>query len=302
MAAFPSGIHTGTTLASFIPSVWGEKINTAFLSKLFMGSFFTDRSSELAGGGNVLYTPNIAELSATAVSVGTAVATNQPTDTKITLTVDQWFEASFGIADLQAAQVMQSYTIQSRYADVAAHAVAKKLEVAIASLFAGFSQVVGTSTAVIADSDIRKALGYIEAANIDTTDSANLCFFFDATVFWNQVMALDRFVLNVNAPESSPVGKGAVGMLYGIPVKRSSNIQYVSGTTGRSNALAHKDAIHFATASLGAQSEGAFVGSAGVRVQSNYIPDYLTTLTTADIAYGAIENRDVAGVLIRTSA
>jgi hypothetical protein len=80
-------------------------------------------------------------------------------------------------------------------------------------------------------------------------------------------------------------------------------IPNVSGTTGRINALAHPDAIHFATSPLGqGGSMGAMVGSMGIRVQSNYIPDYLSTVTTADILYGVVENRDVAGVRILTSA
>jgi hypothetical protein len=267
-----------------------------------MGSFFTDRSAELADGGKSLYTPNITEMTATAKSNATAVALNNTTETKVTLTVDQWYEASFAIEDLEAAQVKKSYTLQNRYAQVAGYAVAKKLEVAIATLFSGFSNTVGTSTAAIVDSDLRKALGYIASANIDTNDAENLSWFFDSSVVWNQLMGIDKFTLNVNAPSSDPVGKGVIGRLYGIPVKSSTNIQYVSGTTGRSNAIAHKDAIHFATASLGVMSEGGMVGSAGVRIQSNYIPDYLSTITTADIAYGVIENRDTAGVLIRTSA
>lgn len=71
--SFPTGIETTTTLASFIPSVWGEKINDFFKCELTMASFFTDRSAELAAGGSVLYTPNLTEMSANAVSVGTAV-------------------------------------------------------------------------------------------------------------------------------------------------------------------------------------------------------------------------------------
>ena len=85
-----------------------------------------------------------------------------------------------------------------------------------------------------------------------------------------------------------------------IPLFTSNNIQYVASTSGRSNALAHKDAIHWATSPLGVGSKGGMVGSMGVRVQSNYIPEYLSTLTTADILYGVIENRDTFGVLIRT--
>lgn len=71
--AFPSGQETTTTLASFIPAVWGEKINDFFKYNINLASFFVDRSAELVAGGSVLYTPNLTEMSANAVSVGTAV-------------------------------------------------------------------------------------------------------------------------------------------------------------------------------------------------------------------------------------
>lgn len=90
--------------------------------------------------------------------------------------------------------------------------------------------------------------------------------------------------------------------LYGIPCYVSPNVPNEGGSNGRLNLLAHRDAIHFATASLGVSSEGPMVGSAGVRVQSNYLPEYLHTLTTADILYGVIENRDAAGVVLKSHA
>jgi hypothetical protein len=85
-----------------------------------------------------------------------------------------------------------------------------------------------------------------------------------------------------------------------IPVFISNNIQFVSGSTGRYNALAHKDALHFATSPLGSGGSlgSTMTGKYGVRVQANYIPDYLSTLTTADLLYGVIENRDNAGIAI----
>lgn len=89
-----------------------------------------------------------------------------------------------------------------------------------------------------------------------------------------------------------------------IPVYITTQIQYVSGTTGRYNALAHKDAIHWATSPLGSGgSKGnSYTGSMGVRMQSNYVPEYLSTLTTCDLLYGVIENRDTSGVKIMTAA
>jgi hypothetical protein len=187
-----------------------------------------------------------------------------------------------------------------RYAQSAAYAIAKKLDGAIVALFTGFSGSVGASTTNLADSDIRNAISTLESSNVDTTECA---FFVHPAVFWKQVQAIDKFSLAINSPVNDPTAKRPAGYLYGLPVYQTTQIAYVSGTTGRINALAHPDAIHWATSPLGAGgSKGAMVGSSGIRVQSNYIPEYLSTVTTADILYGVVENRDEAGVRILTAA
>lgn len=302
MANFPTDTFTGDAgdLDVMIPAVWGEYINKAYEANLVMANFFTDRSEEIANGGNIIYTPNLSDLTAYAKSTGSAVSLSSPTETSVTLTVSEWYTASFNIEDREAAIVKHSYEIMRQYAEKAAYAVAKVLDTAIATLFAGFSQSVGSSTAVIADSDIRAAIAYLDNANVPMTDRA---FFTNPTIFWTQLQAIDRFALAVNSPVQDPVAKKPMAFLYGIPVYITTQIQYVSGTTGRYSALAHKDAIHFATAPIGkGGSKGAVVGSKGIRVQSSYVPEYLSTLTTADICYGVIENRDTSGVKILTSA
>ena len=304
--AFPTTTETSTTLAQLIPTLWGEKINDFFKLKLMLAEFFTDRSSELADGGSALYTPNLTEMAANAKSNATAVTLNAPTETKITLTVDQWFECSFAIEDKESALVKHSYYLQEKYAMNAGYTIAKKLEVALASLFSGFSTTVGASTTNLADSEIRSAIASLETVGIDTTQ--DVAFFMSPNVFWKQVQNLDKFSLAINSPVNDPTAKTPKATLYGIPVWVSNNIQNVSGTTGRYNALAHKDALHFATAPLGSNGSQAgstgsmMTGKYGVRVQSNYIPDYLSTLTTADLLYGTTENRDNAGVAILTAA
>jgi hypothetical protein len=298
--AFPTTSHDSTSLDSFIPEIWGEKVNEFFRAKLVAAPFFTDRSDEVSEGGDVLYTPSITELSANAKSNATAVTLNAPTDPKVTLSVNQWYESSFAIEDAQAAQVKRSYTIMERYAQSAAYAIAKKLDGAIVALFNGFSGSVGASTTNLADSDIRNAISTLESSNVDTTECA---FFVHPAVFWKQVQAIDKFSLAINSPVNDPTAKRPAGYLYGLPVYQTTQIANVSGTTGRINALAHPDAIHWATSPLGAGgSMGSMVGSSGIRVQSNYIPEYLSTVTTADILYGVVENRDEAGVRILTAA
>ncbi|MCK9370991.1 hypothetical protein M0R04_13860 [Candidatus Dojkabacteria bacterium] len=296
---FPTATMSSTTLASNIPLLWGEKINEFFKLKLMIADFFTDRSSELAGGGSALYTPNLTEFTAAAKANATAVTLNNATDTKVTLTVDQWYEVSFSIEDKEAAQVKHSYYLQERYAQGAGYTIAKKLEVALAELFDNFSTTVGASTTALADSEIRAAIAALENVGIDTTQ--DVAFFLHPNVFWKQVQNLDKFSLAVNSPVNDPTAKTPSATLYGIPVFVSANIQYISGTVGRTGALAHKDALHWATSPLGSGgslSGGSMTGKYGVRVQSNYIPEYLATLTTADLLYGVVENRDNAGVAI----
>ena len=298
--AYPTGTETSVSLASYIPEVWGEKINEFYRAKLVAAPFFTDRSDELMDGGDTLYTANTTEFTAASKAVGVAVTLNSPTDTKQTLIVNNWFESSFAIEDNDAAQIKRSYSLMERYAKNCGYAVAKKLDQAICILFAGFSNVVGASTTNLQDSDIRSAFAYLEANNVPSEEAA---FFFHPNVFWRQVQRIDKFSLAINSPVNDPTAKRPAGFLYGQPVYITTQIQTTlpSGSLARMNAFAHPDSIHWATSPLGAGgSKGSMVGSGGVRVQSNYIPDYLSTLTTADILYGVIENRDLAGVGILT--
>lgn len=279
---------TAADLDVFTPEIWSQKINDFMRAKLYANKHFLDLSADVAGGGDVIHIPSLTEMTATEKANATAVTLNSPTETKVDLTINAWYEVSFMIEDEEKAQVMHSYNIQERYAMNAAYTVANKLEVALITLFSGFASTVGASTTDANDSNIRACIAYLDSNDIPQEDRA---WFFDPTVFWTDIMGIDRFTL-VNESGNKAVLNGAIGVLYGIPVYITSNIPTTLGS--KYNALAQKDAIAFATASLGAGN--------GIRVQSNYIPEYLGTLVTADILYGVIENRDLAGVLYKTAA
>lgn len=300
MATLPAGSETLASLDSYIPIVWGERVNEFYRAKLVAAPFFTDRSGEVAGGGATLYTPNTIEFTANTKTNGVAVSSNSPTDTKQTLSINNWFESSFAIEDREAAQVKHSYTLMERYSKNVAYAIAKKLDTAITALFSGFSNAVGSSATNLADSDIRNAIAYLEAANCDTDEAA---WFLHPNTFWKQVQGIDKFSLAVNSPSNDPTAQRPKGYLYGIPVYTTTQIQAdATPSGGRANALAHPDAIHWATSPLGSGGSKAnsMTGSMGVRVQANYIPEYLSTFVTADILYGVVENRDNAGVYVKS--
>jgi hypothetical protein len=193
---------------------------------------------------------------------------------------------------------MRSFYLQDRLAKNAGYELAKKLEQAITDLFSSFTSSVGTSTTDLVDSNIRKAIAILAATGANLGEAA---FFIDTAVVWDDLMGIDKFTLAVNAPEMSPIGKGVMGKLYSIPLYASNFIKNVSGSTGRYNALAVNDAIHYATASLPVMTENGTVGKHGIRVQSSYQQAYLHTLTTADILYGVVLNRTNGGVAIITA-
>lgn len=291
-----------TDLDVLIPEVWGQRMNDFFKEQLVFGSFFTDRSDELVGGGDVLHTPNITEMSANTKTNGSQVTLNSPTETKVDLTVDTWEEVSFLIEDREQMQVKQSYQLQRTYAQNAAFTMASQLEEAIGALFGGFSTTVGASSTNLADSEIRQAIAALETAKVPGMYTGDVAFFLHPNTFWRQVQGIDKFSLAQNSPVNDPTAKKPAGTLYGIPVFVSPNVPNVSGSDGRSNVLAHRDAIHWARLTMPATGMSSMVGTEGVRVQTHYIPEYLGYLTTADLCYGVVENRDNAGVEVISHA
>lgn len=284
--------QTTTTNASYIPAIWGSKLNDFYRANLVCANFFEDLSEELTDGGNIVYIPNISQMTAATKTVGSQVTLNKPTAAKVTLTVNTWKEVSFLIEDFVAAVMKRSYRMQERMMKNAGYTVADTLEDAIIALFNGFSQVVGDSAHSFNDSSIRAAIAYLDAANVPQSDRA---FFLHPNVLWNQIMGINKYSLAINTSGADPVTKGPVTMLYGIPVYVTTNL----GTTlgHRNGALAGSDAINYATVRVG----GGY-GPDKVRLQTQYLQDYLGTLVTADIMFGVIENRDTSGVWIKASS
>lgn len=282
---------SATTLAEMIPEIWGEKINDFYRAGLVIASHFTNRSEELADGGDTLYTPNLTEMTANSKTAGSQVTLNNPTETKQTLTVTNHYEVSFLIEDKEAAQVKKSYSLQQRYMKNAAFTAAKKLEDAIATLFQSFSTSVGTTTVALSRANVLAAVSALETANGDFNEAT---WFLHPKTLWVDIGSIDAFALSINtANANNPVTKAVAASILGRPVVTSTRITKINTNADYCGALAVPDAVHFATAALPGQKD-----SYGVRMQTAYIQEHLGTLVTCDILYGVVENRDAGGVKI----
>jgi hypothetical protein len=282
---------TPTDLAEYIPEVWGTRVNDFYRPKLKFANFFTNRSDELAEGGDTLHTPNLSEMTANAKVNGSQVTLNSPTFTGVSLVVDQWFEVSFLIEDKEAAQVKKSLNTQERMMKNAAHTAAKKLETAIATLFQSFSVSVGSTGVALTAAVVLQAISSLESVDADYEEAAWLLH---PKTYWVDLVTLDRFALAINtADAANPVMKTAPYMIHGRPVLTSTTVTKINTNADYAGALAVPDAVHWATSPLpGARDQF------GVRLQASYIQEYLGTLVTADLLYGVIENRDAGGIRI----
>lgn len=285
--------HISTTTADvMIPEIWSSRVNDFYREKLQAASFFEDWSDDVAEGGDIIHVPNLSEMTANAKAAATQVVLSAPTETKIDLTINTHQHVAFIIEDAVASKIKKSYKAQEKYAKNAGYTVASKLEDAILALFSGFSQTVGDSATEINDSNIRGAIAYAAAANVDIEECA---FFLHPNVIWKQLMGIDKFTLVQNTNGADPVTRGMVGMLYGRPVISSSRLGVSLGS--RIGAFAHPSAIAFATANV---ANGTTPEK--VRLQTDYKLEYLGTLVVADILFGVIENRDTSGVYIKAKS
>lgn len=278
--------------AMMIPGIWANRVNDFFRANLKAANFFEDWSSEVAGGGDIIHVPVITQMAAVAKAPNTEVVLVDATNSTVDLTINTHYHTAFLIEDVVASKIKTSYRAQSLYAENAGYSVAAALEDAITALFAGFTQTVGTSAAALADSDIRNAIAYLDAANVP---QENRAFFLHPNVIWGDIQALDRFSLMVNTAGADPILKGATHMLYGYPVYNTTRLTSALGS--RYGAFAHKSAIAFACANPAGMS-----GPNHVRLQTDYQLQQLGTLVVADLIWGVIENRDTSGVWIRCAS
>lgn len=287
-----------------VPEIWGERINDAFLRKLKLAAFFTDRSDELLGGGDTIYTTNASTYTTNAKGNGSEVTLQSPTLGGVTLQVSTWHEASLVFEDREWKQMKQSASLQNSFFIGLAHAAGKQLDDAIAALFSGFSNTVGASTSNVTQAVLMEAIAVAQTnSEMDVTEEDGWAFFLHPYTAYSQIGQLDNYVRYDTTNATSPVLGNFLFSILGIPVMIITAAPNVSGSSGRYNLLAHRDAIHWARLPFEVPNGmNGYVGEAGVRVMESYSHSYLGTLVSADICYGVIENRDALGVAILSHA
>jgi len=269
---------TTTTSAEFIPEVWSKMVLKAVEDNLVLANLVTRLDADVKGRGDIIHIPNVSNLAANDKIAGSEVQLQAPTETSVTLTVNQHKESSFLVEDI--ADVQSQYNLMSLYTDKAGFAIAEAVDSSLAALASGFSQVQGTFNTAITTDVVLDSIQDLDDANVPQSDRH---FVFRPDVK-RDLLDLSTYT-SKDFVSGGPVQSGMIGDLYGVSTYMSNNVLRAGSNT--SNMMFHKEAMALAMQN-------------GPRVQSeNSIRD-LGSIVVADALYGVIELRDTFGVLVRT--
>ena len=307
MAAYPSGFETTTVAGTFIPEIWSDEIIASYQKNLKMAPL-VKRLPMTGKKGDTVHIPMPTRGSATAKSASTAVNIIAGSNSELQIVVDRHFEYSRLIEDIVEVQALNSlrqfYTEDAGYAlatqiDNDLHAAAtgfgdgtKDLTGAAASYqhsnafeatATGAAAFDGTTTTDFNDEFFRAMIQKMDDADVPMEGR---CLVVPPSVR-NQIMGISRYVSS-DFVSGTPVQSGLIGNLYGVDVYVSSNCATISSGI-RAGLFFQKDAIVMAE-------------QQGVRSQTQYKQEYLSTLYTADTLYGVEVYRPEAGFVLALPA
>ena len=227
--------HTVAAAGQFIPELWSKEIVHARERKLIMPNLVARYDAEFKNGGDKLNIPAMAHLTATSVGTYGAITPAYPTETPLSLTVDQWIYAAVEINNL--AKVQSSYDLMKEYTKEIGYALRINLEAYLLGLYSGLSQTVGTSGVPVSDGVLLNAILKLDEASAPEEDRTIVMRPASKSV----LLQIDKFVKsNETGNGKSPVITGRFGDFYGLNAYFSNN---VISSSGIQNMVFHKDAF-----------------------------------------------------------
>lgn len=300
--ALGSNHVTVTTAATFIPEVWSDEIIAAYKKNLVAANLIKKMNFK-GKKGDTVHIPAPTRGDASAKAANSQVTLIAATESEKTVSINQHWEYSRLIEDIVEAQALAS--LRQFYTDDAGYALAKKVDSTLiqlgrkanggdgtAAYTGAYSGADGTTAytgtaGALTDAAIRRSIQRLDDNDVPMDGR----FLIVPPSTRNTLMGIARFTEQAFVGESgasNTIRNGEIGNVYGIPVFVTTNAD--AATDGdRICLLAHKD---FAV----------LVEQMGVRTQTQYKQEYLGTLFTADVLFGADELRDGSAVALAVTA
>ena len=285
--ALGSNHVTNSTASTFIPELWSDEIVAAYKNSLVLANL-VNKMPMRGKKGDTIHIPKPTRGSASAKAAETQVTLQAATESEVIVTIDNHYEYSRLIEDITEVQALAS--LRRFYTDDAGYALAKQVDTDLfAEAQASFTlyEVDGSGNLAaytangvanaFTDSALRDGIQLLDDEDVPM-DSRVLVVPPSAV---NTIRGIDRYMSSDFG--GAGVIKGQIGTLYGIPVVVSTNCPALESGVNKLGVLMHKDAIVFAE-------------QVGVRSQTQYKQEYLSTLFTSDTLYGVETLRAESGI------
>ena len=229
---------TPTTGAVFIPEVWSKEVQMARRNKLVFANLVDMRYEKDISYGDTIHITSIAEMTADAITPGTAITPVAPTETEQTIVIDQYYGKAVELQDMLKKQSMVD--LMKPYSDVIGFALAKAIDASLAAQFANVTAShKQTAVANLTFNGIVDAHGLLDQDNVPQEDRVFV-------VNWAGLADLRKLDEFSSYNETGQVGLkekklGIVGTIYGAPVYLTNAIATDSGAY--QFLLFHKDAF-----------------------------------------------------------
>jgi HK97 family phage major capsid protein len=314
--AYPGGstsIVNNTAAATFIPEIWSDEVIAAYKKNLVLANLVRKMSFK-GKKGDTLHIPKPVRGSATAKAANTAVTIQANTESEVQVLINKHFEYSRFIEDITAVQALSS--LRSFYTEDAGYALAKQVDDELVALGKSFgdsdgadyvhsnSYYIDASTGLTAyavdtvvaadvftDAGFRKLIQLMDDADVPMDGRK----FAIPPSLRNAIMGVDRYNSS-DFVDGRGVQNGQIGKLYGIDIYVSSNMPTIETADENSVGDAIKAAMLFHTDTM------VLAEQVGVRSQTQYKLDYLSTLYTADTLFGVKVVRPEAGFVLAVNA
>jgi len=308
-AVYPTAaaIVAKTEAASFIPEIWSDEIRASYESSLVIAPK-VKKISMTGKKGDKVNIPAPIRGAAAVKAADTRVTIQSNVEGTVQVEVNKHYEYSRFIEDIVEVQALSS--LRKFYTEDAGYALAKQIDSDILNLAKTLGNATGTyvNTAsfyndastgltafaentvvpadVFTDEAFRALIQKMDDADVPMTDR---CFVVPPSIR-NAIMGIDRYQSS-DFTNAQGVQNGKIGELYGIDVMVSTNCPTIetadenTATGGgriRSAQLLHKDTYVLAE-------------QQGIRSQTQYKQEFLSTLYTADTLYGVKCLRPDAG-------
>jgi hypothetical protein len=263
--------------------------------------------------GDTLHIPKPVRGSATAKAANTAVTIQANTESEVQVLINKHFEYSRFIEDITAVQALSS--LRSFYTEDAGYALAKQVDDELVALGQAFGDgsadwthsnsyfidaTTGltaydvntvTTSDVFTDAGFRKLIQLMDDADVPMDGRK----FAIPPSLRNAIMGIDRYNSR-DFVDGRGVQNGQIGSLYGIEIYVSSNMPVIETADENTAGDAVKAALLFHTDTM------VLAEQVGVRSQTQYKLDYLSTLYTADTLFGTKVVRPEAGFVLAVNA